>query len=481
MRVLSADGQPINGLQAVMRNILRFADMMPALPLSALTGEAIPMAVPTCIVGLVTPMLSPRFQRLGDLVCGTIVVIEDRSWLFGVAKVDDPRAAQLAEYIPANFEIRRQLSRAVATYVERRRFFSTARRREIARHLAEPLLKRFHLPGDTSYDLMICALYHRAFIADQGRLGARHHGRAIGQAQQAAVAVPSGIRSRESGRFTQAAASELAGARAALQPAGESSRKRTLERRAIARFAALYRSVCADLALADAYQLPPNTVQYLHRLVGRAHNQLYRSRRFDLRAWSHTLLVEVPQRIFCDRCVQTAFCFFWGVFIASAYLAQQEARWPHYAEQMLTENVLDQMKESFADPIQGRNAAVNPVMASFYIQHNTSIGLQCFAGGLLVVPGLLVTVFNAAHLGAAFGYMARPDVSEGANFFHFVTAHGPFELTAIVLSAGAGLRLGMSWIRTDGRTPSRLPPPHGSRGDAADGRGDGSLLPGSVD
>jgi uncharacterized membrane protein SpoIIM required for sporulation len=42
--------------------------------------------------------------------------------------------------------------------------------------------------------------------------------------------------------------------------------------------------------------------------------------------------------------------------------------------------------------------------------------------------------------------MARPDVPEGVNFFHFVRAHGPFELTAIVLSAGAGLRLGLAWI-----------------------------------
>jgi hypothetical protein len=42
--------------------------------------------------------------------------------------------------------------------------------------------------------------------------------------------------------------------------------------------------------------------------------------------------------------------------------------------------------------------------------------------------------------------MSRPDVPEGVNFFHFVTAHGPFELTAVCLSAAAGLKLGMSWI-----------------------------------
>jgi uncharacterized membrane protein SpoIIM required for sporulation len=85
-------------------------------------------------------------------------------------------------------------------------------------------------------------------------------------------------------------------------------------------------------------------------------------------------------------------------------------------------------------------------MAALYIQHNTGIGLRVFSWGLLVVPGLFELASNALQIGACFGYMARPDVPEGKNFFHFVTAHGPFELTAIVLSAGAGLKLGMSWI-----------------------------------
>ena len=40
-----------------------------------------------------------------------------------------------------------------------------------------------------------------------------------------------------------------------------------------------------DLALADAYQLPPTTVEYLHQLVGRAHNQMYRGRGFNFAAW----------------------------------------------------------------------------------------------------------------------------------------------------------------------------------------------------
>jgi uncharacterized membrane protein SpoIIM required for sporulation len=216
----------------------------------------------------------------------------------------------------------------------------------------------------------------------------------------------------------------------------------------VSRFGTLYRAACADLALAYAYQLPQNTVQYLHRLVGRSHNQLYRSRKFEWRKWTQMLLLDVPQLIFRDRCVQVMFCIFWGLFILAAWLAYSKAAWPEFAEQVLSAEGIQQLEEMYKNPIDGsqRGGEENMIMAGFYTKHNTGIGLQCFAWGLLVVPGLLITMFNAISLGTAFGYMARPDVVEGENFFHFVTAHGPFELTAIVLSAGAGLRLGLSWI-----------------------------------
>ncbi len=230
------------------------------------------------------------------------------------------------------------------------------------------------------------------------------------------------------------------------------SGKKGLGAAKVARFAALYRAACADLALADAYQLPPNTVQYLHQLVGRAHNQLYRGRGFDVSAWIHTLLVETPQRIFNDRCVQFAFCAFWGVFILSAFLAHSEVTWPNYAEQILTVEGIDGLEQMYAEPISGRDWTQDIQMASFYIFNNTWIGLQCFVGCLFIVPGMLISVYNAVMLGAAFGYMFRPDVPAGENFRHFVTAHGPFELTAIVMSAGAGLRIGVSCLMTKGLT-----------------------------
>lgn len=163
IRVLRTDGQPITGMQAISRNILRYVDLMPLIDPFGVGRSVFPLG----LCGILTPMLNRRNQRLGDLVCGTIVVIEEKQWLFKVAKVEDPRARQLAEYLPANYVVPRDLARALATYVERRKFFSTARRREIARHLGVPLLEIFNLPRDTSHDLLLCALYYQTFVVER--------------------------------------------------------------------------------------------------------------------------------------------------------------------------------------------------------------------------------------------------------------------------------------------------------------------------
>ena len=217
------------------------------------------------------------------------------------------------------------------------------------------------------------------------------------------------------------------------------------------RFSTLYRAAAADLELAESYQFPTETIDYLHDLVARAHHQLYRGRRYRLGTWGHALFVLTPRRIFHDWCVRLAFLLFWGGFILSGVLAYNKSAFPGYAEGLLGASGLEEMDASFASGL-GREPGQDAFMSGFYVWHNGGIGLQCFVSGLLVVPGLLTLLFNAFHLGAAFGYMARTDPTTRAHFFEFVTAHGPFELTAIALAAGAGLRIGWSWIYTAGLT-----------------------------
>jgi uncharacterized RDD family membrane protein YckC len=167
IRVLSANGRPVNGYQAILRNIMRTVDLGPMISAEILGGPAVPL-IPVFTVGLVVMALNRRFQRLGDVVCKTMVVVEDRPWLAGVAKIEDPRAFQLAAYLPADLQVSRSMARALAHYAERRRYFSPPRRREVAKHLAQPLLEQFRLPSNTSYDLLLCAMYYRQFIADRG-------------------------------------------------------------------------------------------------------------------------------------------------------------------------------------------------------------------------------------------------------------------------------------------------------------------------
>ncbi len=233
----------------------------------------------------------------------------------------------------------------------------------------------------------------------------------------------------------------------------ENRRRRTASAETLTRFATLYRAACADLALADAYHLPPGTVHYLNQLVGRAHNQLYRSRAFNFRAWGDEMFRQVPRRLYRDNALRLAFCLFWGIFLLSMFLASAASPLPDFAQEVLGEEQILGLENMYNDPIDAEwdASGMEGGMAGFYVQHNTGIGLRCFAAGLLLgVGGLFATVFNAAFLGAAFGYMTR--VPQGDNFFHFVTAHGPFELTAIVLSAAAGMRLGFALVDTGGLT-----------------------------
>jgi len=218
----------------------------------------------------------------------------------------------------------------------------------------------------------------------------------------------------------------------------------------IARFSSLYRAACADLALADAYQLPPATIEYLHGVVGRAHNQLYRSRRFRFDTWARRLLVDVPRQLYRDGALRLAFFVFWGMFLLSLWLAYTV---PNFAQQLLDEDTVHQLNEHFSTAPRSHGTPVHGGMAGFYIFNNIGIGLRCFAFGLAFgVGGLFITLFNASFLGAVFGYMVS--TPQRPNFLEFITAHGPFELTAIVFSAAAGMRLGFSLVDTGGWTRS---------------------------
>ncbi len=135
MRVVSVDGAPITGMQAVLRNFLRFADLMPIAVISFDAQSGVQL--PTLQVGLVVMALTNRYQRLGDLAAGTMVVVEEAKRRHGVVRFNDPLMLRLAEEVPRTFRPSRSLTQALSAYVERREMLPWPRRAEIARHLGD--------------------------------------------------------------------------------------------------------------------------------------------------------------------------------------------------------------------------------------------------------------------------------------------------------------------------------------------------------
>ena len=150
IRVVSTEGQPINSFQAIIRNIMRSADLQPVF-----SGG----------VAFFTMQRNRRFQRFGDLVCGTMVIVDESTYgRHELARFKHPEIFKVAEQIPP-LALASDTLKALALYVHRRRAVSPRRREHIAAVLAVPLIERHALPENVSFDLLLCAVYHAHFVA----------------------------------------------------------------------------------------------------------------------------------------------------------------------------------------------------------------------------------------------------------------------------------------------------------------------------
>lgn len=148
LRVVSANGVPISPSQAVLRNLLLPIDGWPLCYLPALASMA----------------LTSRFQRLGDLAAGTMVIVEESPSLGKLAYPDEPAIRAVLELLPLKVDAGPDLSLALADYVKRRQRFQANFRERLAGDLAAPLARRYGLPAKVSADAVLCAVYSRIFL-----------------------------------------------------------------------------------------------------------------------------------------------------------------------------------------------------------------------------------------------------------------------------------------------------------------------------
>jgi uncharacterized RDD family membrane protein YckC len=151
IRVVSDRGVPITGAQAVLRNLLGVVDG----------------AIPFCfLLGLASMLLTRKFQRLGDLAAGTMVVLEQRPRRLRLEKVPGREVEELLPWLPLRVSAGPELARALSDYVRSRGRVGPARREEMAAWLAPALRRRYGLPESATGDAVLCAVYHRVFLGE---------------------------------------------------------------------------------------------------------------------------------------------------------------------------------------------------------------------------------------------------------------------------------------------------------------------------
>ena len=204
-----------------------------------------------------------------------------------------------------------------------------------------------------------------------------------------------------------------------------------------------YLLLCQHLAIAQERMYDAALVERLNRLVLDLYRELYRYRsetRLNLYAF---VMRDFPRSIYRLRyyVLIAALLFVLPLLIAGT--------WTYFDEEavysMMDASQVRDMERMY-DPearILGREreADTDLFMFGFYIKNNISVAFRCFAGGMVVGIGtLLVLLFNGMFIGGVAGHLTRLDYVD--TFFPFVIGHGSFELTAIVFSGAAGLRLG---------------------------------------
>jgi uncharacterized RDD family membrane protein YckC len=133
LRVVTTTGRPIGFRASALRNILRAAD---ALPLTYTAGLL-------SLAGLFSMAVTRRFQRLGDLVAGTIVVVPERAKASTPVVLWPPAQPAESEQLPDDVRLDADERLAIEMFLRRRERLGQGREMELAQMIAPILSARF--------------------------------------------------------------------------------------------------------------------------------------------------------------------------------------------------------------------------------------------------------------------------------------------------------------------------------------------------
>lgn len=214
-----------------------------------------------------------------------------------------------------------------------------------------------------------------------------------------------------------------------------------------------YREICRDLAVARERRYGPRLVDRLNRLALDGHRVLYAGDPSIAASIARFFARGFPRAVRRDaRAIAAATALFLGPALVVAALIDARPELVYSVLDAGDVRNFEAMYDPSAEHVGSERAASSDVgMFGFYVFNNIGIAFRAYAGGLLLGLGsAFVLFFNGLLLGAVAAHIGRLGFEE--TFYAFVIGHGAFELTAIVLSGAAGLRLGWSVVAPGPRT-----------------------------
>jgi uncharacterized membrane protein SpoIIM required for sporulation len=220
--------------------------------------------------------------------------------------------------------------------------------------------------------------------------------------------------------------------------------------------AALYRRACEHLALARARSYPAYLLDRLERLTADAHQVIYQRRELGFGHLRRIFAVDFPRAVRAHAAyvwLAAAVFYLPGIIIGVLVYLN-----PEFILSMVDAEMAASFEEMYSTSAESlgrpRDADTDWIMFGYYISHNIGISFQCFASGFFAgVGSLFFLAYNGAFIGAIAGYLTERGLS--STFWSFVATHSSFELTAIVLSGAAGIRLGHSLLAPGSRSRSQ--------------------------
>lgn len=225
----------------------------------------------------------------------------------------------------------------------------------------------------------------------------------------------------------------------------ERQTRRTMQQEQALDFPQSYRRLCHHLALARGRGYSHEVTDRLQHIVQQGHRVLYRPPAPRWHRVAAFVVAGFPRLVRAQwRCMAIAAVLFYLPALAALVMLQLR---PELAHTVFSNTQLAQFEKMY-DPANhhlGRTSGTDLQMFGFYVMNNVSIAFRTFASGLLFgVGAIYVLAANGVIIGGVAGHLTA--IGYGGPFWRFVVAHSAFELNALVISGGAGLKLGLTLL-----------------------------------